>query len=189
MEFKAGNIVHDASHFLFVGILPNGVARGREFEFVADNEHVVGGVALQTKVFEIGLLGSHNHRFNAVSLLEELKEHVETFDIDIERTVGNHIDHRREVEVMATDGSLEVVELTLSRIVTVVAVNGTNGHAYLMSLSEVECTATIRNGGTSSSHNIDKFEVVGLVDGRPVDSVLRFGHQDAKGCFGLCCTD
>ena len=90
---------------------------------------------------------------------------------------------------MATDGSLEVVELTLSRIVTVVAVNGTYGHTNLMGLGEVECTATIRNGGAISGHNIDKFEVVGLVYGRPIDSVLRFGHQDAKGCFGLSCTD
>ena len=120
MELKPGDIFHDARDFLLVGVLPEGVTGIGETETVGDDDHMVGGITLQTEVFVIGLLRGHDDGFTAIGLLHELQEHIKTFHIDIERAVWYYINHRCKVKMISLDSSLKVVELPLCRIVAVV---------------------------------------------------------------------
>ena len=51
-----------------------------------------------------------------------------SLDIDVKGAVGHYIDDGCKVEVMAFDCGLEVVELSLGGVVTVVEVHGGDGH-------------------------------------------------------------
>ena len=125
------------------------------------------------------MLVSHDEGLHPIGLFEQLQQHVKPLDIDVEGAVRHHIDHRREVQMVAFHGCLKVVELSLCRIVAVVTEHSTHGHSHLMGLGEVEGTAGVRDSGSRSSHDIYKIKVIPLVYRGPVYGVLILRNQYA----------
>ncbi len=185
MKFEGRDVIHDAGYFLFVGVLPKGVAGGGELKTVADDKDMVGGVTLEAEVFEVGLLIGHDEGFDAIGLFEQLEKHIKTFNVDIERTIWYYINHRWKVHVVAFDSGLEVVELSLCGVVAVIAVDTSDRHTDLVSLGKVEAETGVGNGGTVGGHDVGKFKVVVVFDRGPVDGVLVLRNEDSEGCGGL----
>ena len=113
MEFKGRDVIHDTGYFLFVGVLPKGVAGGGELKPVADDKDMIGGVTLEAEIFEVGLLIGHDEGFDTIGLFEQLEKHIKTFNVDIKWTIWYYINHRWKVHVVTFDSGLEVVELSL----------------------------------------------------------------------------
>ncbi len=186
MQFKSGDIFHYACNLLFIRVLPNGVAGIGIFQSIADYENMISAIAFETEIFQVSLLIGHNERFDTISLLKQLQQHVEAFYINVERAVGHHIHHRRQIHVVTLYRCLEIVKLTLGRIVTVITQNTAHRHTYLVRLRKVERTTGVGYCCTRRSHHINKIEVVALIDRRPVNGILFFRHQDTKWRCRLC---
>ena len=104
--------------------------------------------------------------------LPHLQEHIEPFDIQVVRVVGDHIHGRCQIHVIVLHGRLEIIELTLSREMTVIAVHATEGQSHFLGLYDIGEATLVGDSRTSGSHNVDELQIVLFADCRPIHSTL-----------------
>ena len=170
----------DAVAMAFLGVLPEGEARGGIAAIVGD-EDVVLGVFLGGEVGLVDTLGGVDHGLDAVLRLHELEQLVDTLHVEASGMVPFDVEHGDEVLLAFLDHLAHVAHLLVGGGLGTVDVVAADQQACFLGLGEVGLVVGVLDGGAFGGADVDELD--GGVFGHlgPVDGALELGDVDAAG--------
>ena len=172
------DIAADAAAMAFLGVLPQGEARGGIAAIVGDKD-VVLGVLLDSEVGLVDALGGVNHGLDAILGLHELQQLVDALHVEAAGVVPFDVKHGDEVLLAFLDHLAHVGHLLVGGGLGAVDVVAADEEAGLAGRLEVGLIVGVLDGGAFGGADVDELD--GGVFGHlgPVDGALELGDVDA----------
>ena len=180
VEFADVDADGDPFDSAFLGVLPEGVADGGGAAAVFGDEDVVLGVFLAAEVLLVAVLAGVNHGFDAVFLLHQLEQLVDTLHVEAVGVFALDVEDGDEVELFFLDDLADIGHLLVGRGLGAVDVVEAGKESRLAGLGDVGLVVGVAHRGTLGGLDIDELDIDVAVGGHlgPVDGALEAGDVE-----------